>query len=379
MTNTKNPFFTGTIAPGQPFCNRIKEQHTLMQHADSGMNVVLFAPRRYGKTSLVQRVQARLEKENGHCVIYAQFFRLMSVDDLVDRLAKAIFKGLHRHLSLLEKGRRFLRYFPTFSVGFSLNPDGTPGISVSPTERRMESLDRLESLLSDISLFLENEDTQVTIALDEFQDIVDLKDGRVEALLREHIQRHRATYIFLGSRRRVLQEIFTAKERPFYQSATMMELAPLPHGELVEFICDQFAHAGKTCPQENAIKLVDLVRQYPYYAQALAYRAFSLCTKTCTDENITTAYSEMMDNERYGYQAIVQSLSAAHLKFLCAISSQPFAQITSSDFLQKHGLSLGGVQHATRHLRDMDIIEKINEGWTVVDPIFEDWLRRTFA
>lgn len=379
MTSTRNPFFTGTIGPDQPFCNRTKEQDALIQHAESGMNVVLFAPRRYGKTSLVQRVQSRLEKEMGHCVIYAQFFRLMSVDDLVGRLAKAVFKGLHGHLSLLDKGRRFLRYFPTFSVGFSLNPDGTPSISVAPTERRMEALDRLESLLGDISRFLENEHTQVTIALDEFQDIVDLKDGRVEAILREHVQRHRAAYIFLGSRRRVLQEIFTTKDRPFYQSATMMELAPLPHEELTEFICDQFALAGKSCPKEYAAKMVKLVQQYPYYAQALAYRAFSLSSGTCTEQNVAEAYAGMLENERYGYQAIVQSLSAAHLKFLCAISVHPFAQITSSEFLQNHGLSLGGVQHATRHLAEQDIIEKTREGWKVVDPIFEDWLQRTFA
>lgn len=375
----RNPFHTDTLEPDQPFCNRVAELSELASHARNGMNVVLFAPRRYGKTSLVTRVQHQLRKE-GICVIYAQFMRLVSVEDLVHRLAKGIISGLHEHESLLEKGKRWLGHFPSIQTSFTIDPaTGLPSVGVQMSTRQTDPMIALENVLEEVGRFLEKENFQVCIALDEFQDIVDIKEPRVEALLREHIQRHKASYFFLGSRRRVLLDIFNNKGRPFYQSATMMELEALPENEGVDFIVNQFAQAGKQCPRSVAVEIVQKIEQYPYYLQALAYRAFELCEKECSSGNVQKAYESLISNERYGYQAIIQGVSAGQLKLLRGIAEEGQASLTANSFLQAHKLTLGGVQSARKHLSEQDIIEKTKDGqWRIVDPVFRVWLLQAF-
>ncbi len=375
----RNPFHTDTLEPDQPFCNRVAELSELASHAGNGMNVVIFAPRRYGKTSLVRRVQHQL-RADGICVIYAQFMRLVSVEDLVHRLAKAIISGLHEHESLLEKGKRWLGLFPSIQTSFTIDPaTGLPSVEIQMTKRQTDPMIALENILEEVGKFLEKETFQVCIALDEFQDIVDIKEPRVEALLREHIQRHKASYIFLGSRRRILLDIFNNKGRPFYHSAIMMELEPLPENECVNFIASQFEQSGKQCPEDVARAISKKVECYPYYLQALAYRAFELCDKKCSMEDVSKAYESLIANERYGYQAIIQGISTGQLKLLRGIAEEEKASLTSNDFLQAHNLTLGGVQSARKYLSEQDLIEKAKNGqWNIVDPIFRIWLLNAF-
>ncbi len=375
----RNPFHTDTLEPDQPFCNRVEELKELTSHARNGMNVVLFAPRRYGKTSLVSRVQHQLRRE-GICVVYAQFMRLVSMEDMLQRFAKAIINGLHEHESLLQKGKRWLSHFPSIQTSFSFDPvTGLPSIGVQLARRYTDPVNALENILEEVGNFLKKENLQVCIALDEFQDIVDIKEPRVEAVLREHIQRHKASYIFLGSRRQVLLDIFNNKGRPFYQSSTMMELSSLPENECAEFIVEQFHNAGKECELKVALEIVRKVERYPYYLQALAYRAFELCGGQCSLEDIGKAYESLLENERYGYQAIIQGISTGQLKLLRAIADEGLAQVTASAFLQTHRLSLGGVQAARSYLADQDIIEQDKSGsWRLVDPVFQKWLLKTF-
>ena len=375
----RNPFHTDILEPEQPFCNRVDELRALASHGRNGMNVVLFAPRRYGKTSLVKRVQYKLHEEN-ICVIYAQFMRLVSVEDLVHRLAKAIVSGLHEYESLLEKGQRWLKHFPSMRTSFTIDPaTGLPTLDVQMAIHHLDPIVALENVLEEVGKFLEKENFQVCIALDEFQDIVDIKEPRVEALLREHIQRHKASYIFLGSRRRVLLDIFNNRGRPFYQSAIMMELNALPENECVDFIVEQFRQAGKKCSAKVARALTLKVEQYPYYLQALAYRAFEICNDECTDENVTAAYETLLESERYGYQGIIQGLSTGQLKLLRAIAVEGEVALTANNFLQAHRLTLGGVQSARKLLSDQDLIEQnANKLWRIVDPIFRAWLQQAF-
>lgn len=380
----KNPFRMEALKPDQPFCNRTQEQDELYRDMYNGMNVVLFAPRRFGKTSLVQRVQERFKREQGACIIYCQFFAVFSIDDLVDRFARAIFNGLHEHMSLFDKGKYLLGHFPSFTLSFGLNPDGNLNLDVLPVEKKQDPIVRLENLLKQIGSLLEKEDFQISIVLDEFQDIVELKENdkksrRVEAILREYIQRHRASYVFLGSRRTVLREMFVLKDRPFFQNnAKMMALAPLPRQELSIFIQERFLAAGKKCQEEAADWMVEVTRQSPYYAQALGYRAFEIANEECTLEDTHRAFSSLLENERYGYQAIVQALSVGQLKLLRALALEPTSFIASNEFLNKYDLSLGGVQSARSKLVDMDLIERDNEYWQVVDPVFAIWMQKNF-
>ncbi|MDY7001105.1 MAG: ATP-binding protein, partial [Thermodesulfobacteriota bacterium] len=311
----KNPFVTKVLDPTAPFCNRLKEQEELIGHAQSGMNVVVFSPRRFGKTSLVLRVQHEL-KCQGFCAFYADFFKATSVEDVAARIARSVYQGLHRHESLLNKGKRWLGVIKSFRPVMSPTPDGSFSISVEASARPRDPMQRLNALMREFGEIIGQKGLKAHVVLDEFQDLADLREPRVEAVLRSHIQHQQASFFFLGSRRRVLLDIFNNQGRPFFQSALMFELKSLPLGELSEFIQERFKQGGKKCSLKTARALAGRVEQHPYYAQALAYRAFAASGDECALEDVEAAFDDLVQMERFGYEAAIQNLSAKQVELL---------------------------------------------------------------
>jgi len=137
-------------------------------------------------------------------------------------------------------------------------------------------IDLLDNVLEELGNFIRKESVKAHIVFDEFQEITQLKNSSIEGVLRKHIQEHQASYFFVGSRRRVLLDIFNSKNRPFYQSAIMFPLRPLPPDEIVVFLVEGFSRGGKKCPKSVAEEISERVRGYPYYVQALAYHIFEI-------------------------------------------------------------------------------------------------------
>ncbi|EGB15924.1 ATPase [Pseudodesulfovibrio mercurii] len=372
----KNPFRITTLRPEDPFCDRERELDELVRHGLNGASVTLFSPRRYGKTSLILRVQDRIAGQGGYTV-YADLYRVMSVDDLAGRLAKAVYEGLNRREPLLEKGRRaVLRFFQTYRPTFSPTPDGGVQIDVRPVAG-LSGYDLLESLLGEIGRFSAECGHPVHVALDEFQDIVGIDKGKTEALLRAQMQTHDAAYLYAGSRRRILRAMFADNGRPFYNSSFPMELPPLPHEALTRYIRDRFADAGGHIPEPSAARVSERVEQYPYYAQMLGYFLFDGPPSPGL-EDVDRAFDLMLGNERYAYQGIIDGLTSVQQAVLIGLAREPGAKPTSRAFLSAYGLSAGGVQKAVSHLRNQDYVVETDKGLVLVDPVFREWLVRTF-
>ncbi len=228
--------------------------------------------------------------------------------------------------------------------------------------------------MTELGLFIRKEGINANIVFDEFQEITELKNSSIEGVLRKHIQEHQASYFFVGSRRRTLLDIFNQKKRPFYQSAIIYPLKPLPHDELTAFLVERFKNGGKKCSRDIAAAISEKVRHYPYYAQALAYNIYEVSRKTVKEQDIKTGFENLIASERYGYEAIVQGLTGSQISLLRAIANDPASKILTTDYLQRHKLSVGGVQYAKSKLEKFDLIEKHNDVWRIVDPVFGKWL-----
>ena len=148
---SKNPFILSVIPPDAPFCNRPLEMQQLTSYALAGTNVVIFFPRRYGKTSLVKRVQSKLA-ENGMLTLYADFFGLTSIDDVAGRIAKGVYAFIQNSASLMQ---RAVRLFTTFRPVFKPNQDGSLTVGIEPGTPNLHGIDLIDKTLDDLGKFIE--------------------------------------------------------------------------------------------------------------------------------------------------------------------------------------------------------------------------------
>jgi hypothetical protein len=366
-----NPFYLQEVPVDAPFCDRERELRELQSYAEARANVVLYSPRRFGKTSLVRRIQHALAG-NGAVTIFADFFGVASVEDAAARLAKAVFQITHKKETFWKRALQTIRSFRPI---LKPDPEGGISLSVEPSSPARSGIEVLDETLESLGAFVEATDGLVQIALDEFQEIVVLREAlRIEAALRTQIQRQNASYFFIGSRRRVLLGIFNDRKRPFFQSAINYPLPPLPREELVDFLAAQFDVGGKPCGRNLSRRIADEVDCHTYYSQKLAFLIFENCD-TVTGEAITAGFQKLLASERPVFEAIVQGLTPHQRLLLRALAIEPTDKPLASAYLQKHRLgSVGGIQYSIKQLAELDLIEK-SDSWRIVDPVFIFWLK----
>lgn len=368
----RNPFYLQVVPVDAGFCDRKVELKELQSFAEARANVVIYSPRRFGKTSLVKRVQKTLA-DKGAVTLFSDFFGVASVEDVATRLAKAVFAVTHNKEGLWKRALQAVRSFRPV-----LRPDAEGGLSLSvePSSSGVTGLPLLEETVVSLGSFIRETEGLVHIALDEFQEIVTLKEAlQIEAVLRTEIQRQEASYFFVGSRRRLLLGIFNDRQRPFFQSAINYPLKVLPEDEFTAFLQEQFQAGGKPCDAQLAQAIASKVSYHPYYTQKLAFLIFESGDATSA-ETTAIGYERLMASEQPVFEAIQQGLSPHQRLLLRAIALEPTAQPLANAYIRKHRLgSVGGVQHSLKQLSELDLIEK-NERWEAVDPLIAHWLRR---
>lgn len=369
-----NPFVLGVIPLGAPFCDRSKELKELTSYAESNANVVLYSPRRYGKTSLVKRVQSILA-DKGFIVIYVDLFGVTNIDEAAHRTAKSIYTVTQHDESLFKKAIRILK---TFRPVLKPTEAGDAfSISVEAVAGKLSGIDLLDATMDNVGEFIHKALNRVHIVFDEFQEITELNSQQIEGVLRSHIQGHGSSYFFVGSRRRLLIDMFSQRNRPFFQSGIMYKLNRLPHSDLVNFIIECFQSRGKHCPREVAEEISKKVLQHPYYVQKLSFHEFEMTDKIAKIEDVVKAYERVLEEERYFFEATLQGITLKQVSLLKAIANDPLLPIFSSEFLSRYRFAQGMIQKALPKLSRLDLIEKNEKNnWQVVDPVFEDWLKR---
>jgi len=368
-----NPFTLGIVSK-KDFCNRSEELENILRHVRGGNNVVLLSPRRFGKSSLVYKALEVLERKGFLCV-YVDLFPVISERDFIERFSIGVFKGIGRGADPRTIGRKVLNMFARLIPSFEVKPDGV-GLSVK-LDRSTDNDLLLDDLMAGICKYVKGKKTKACIALDEFQEITELPESKkIEGILRSHIQHHKEiSYLFIGSRRRILQDMFS-KKRPFYKSAFSYTLKEIPADEFIKCIVDRFKESGKSCPSEIAEGIYEMVRGYPYYVKKLSAVVWDLTTTQCDPEILREAYRILLETEGIDFEGIWSSLTLTNKAVLKAIAKEPTASPYARAYLERYQLSLGGAQRAIKNLLNKDLIEKVQDGkYRVTDPVFGVWCR----
>lgn len=373
--NRENPFYFRELPLDAPFCNRVDDLEKLVSYAKADASVVIYSPRRFGKTSLIKRVQSSLS-EQGYVTVFCDFFGVASVDDVAERIARSVYTVTHRHDSLFEKAVKWIRSFrPTLRP----QEDGTVTISVEPASRDLNGLALLTETMDALKKFQSSLGVPLNIAMDEFQEITELKDSsQIEGVLRQFIQQIPCSFFFVGSRRRVLLTMFNERKRPFYQSSVLHELKPISPDHFIPFIQNLFEQRGRSCTKECLSEILSWSAGHPYYTQKACFFIYECGEERLAVAQVRQALGVLIENERPVFEAVIQGLAPKQISLLKALAEQPTASPFALDYMVRYHLgSSGAIQGALQKLSNMDLIEKDKEKvWRLVDPVFSLWLRQ---
>jgi len=369
----RNPFTLKEIPAGGAFCDRQQELSDLMHFAVARENALLYSPRRYGKTSLVRKVQDQLASD-GALTAYCDLFGVASIEEIAGRIVRSIYTITRQNENLFQKA---IRFFTSFRPVMSPGPDGGISVSVQPAYNS-EAIELLDTTMEALDRFIRDVPNLVHIVLDEFQEISEVDSSiRIEGRMRHHIQRMTCGFIFVGSRRRILLEMFNDRKRPFFQSTINYELGTLPREDLTEFITRRFGDAGKTISADLAEEICDLTSHHPYYVQKLCFFLFDRIGKRVTRREIYETYRLVLEIEKALFESILRKFTAKQISILTAIAKEPTKSLFAAEYMARHHLkSTGGIQRGLNLLTAEDLVEKnpVDGIWEVVDPLFQQWL-----
>lgn len=371
--NIINPFITTGYAGAAYFCDREQETADITRMLVNGNNVALISPRRYGKTNLIRHCFAQPEIAEKYYTFVIDIYSTKSVADLVHRLGLSILETLK---PLGRKAwEKFITVLSSVRSGISYDISGNPSWMMS-----IGDITTPTTTLEEIFYYLEHADKPCIVAIDEFQQITHYGDERIEATLRTHVQQCTNThFIFSGSQRHLMGQMFTSPARPFYQSVSIYNLPLLPEDKYVEFCVRLFEEYGKHLSQDVPHALYERFGGVTYYMQRVMNELFSrtLTDGICTSENIEEAIHYIILTSASTYEDLMYQLPEKQSLVLRAIAKEGKAQnLTSGKFIKRHGLlSASSVKSAVPALLDKGLITSDKGVYQVYDKFLEIWLQ----
>lgn len=369
----KNPFVYGGEVSGKSFCNREDETKEILRDIRNSTNVVVFSQRRYGKTSLIKEVLRKAQQKK-ILTFYIDLYPAVTKEKFIEVYANGIAKGI--------KGSR-KRIFESIR---NLLPKIIPKMVVKEDRLEFEiEFDRTKSptpILSDLfEAIKKRADIEKKLAVavfDEFQEIANYEDDEIERMMRSSFQSHQnVSYIFMGSKRHILMQIFDNPSKPFYKSSKHFPLGKISEEDFGEFIFKRFSECGYNINVDTISEILKLTECHPYYTQMLCHILYENNeeNKMIKIENISESVEWLIKRESGMYLTLWESLSQRQRQLLIGLASEGPTEVFKSKFIHNYGLkSPSTVQTSISTLVEKGIIEKIDGLYGIEDPFLIKWI-----
>lgn len=382
MATINNPFIIKGAIPAEYFCDRVKESEILTNHIHNGRNVVLTAPRRIGKTGLISHCFQTPKWEEEYYVFFIDILETSSLRDLTFALGRQIFE------TLKPKSKQMVDLFvqTVRSISGEFGYDiltGMPKFTLS-----LGAIRNPEYTLAEIFEYINQADKRCLIAIDEFQQIVHYPEKNIEAILRTHIQHcTNADFIFAGSERHILEEMFNLPSRPFYASTANMNLEAISQDIYTEFVLAHFQEFNKHIEATSVEYVYRMFDGNTYCMQKVMNVAFAMTEENelCTQAIVEQAINDILSENERNYKNRLSLLTPKPKELLIAIAKEGKAsRVTSGDFVRRYHLtSSSSVQSALKQLLADDWItytanEQGQKQYLLSDPFLSRWVQQNF-
>ncbi len=342
------------------------------------MNVVLVGPRRFGKTSFIIDLLKYEEQTHKRPTVLVDIFNITSHRDFLQQLVNA----LRKKNSLLKKFGAWIKSLPSqFKpiLTWENNAAGSVSLQFSP---HLASDDQIKQLILETLDSLGNIAPNLCIAFDEFQSVARLEDeGWLEATLRSKMQAHKTiSFLFSGSRRSIIHDMFNDNNRPFYRTCQMIDFSYPPEDAFADWIIQRFGISGVSCSKNAALHLFSQVSHTPNYVQMVCFHIVAAGETSVTKEGINAMLHTIVKQNAYAYQTLLNTLTLSQQRIL-RLAAREKESVHSKEFLDKYEIkSSAHVATALNALKAKQIIDESTKKGKVVfdDPLFALWLNDEF-
>ncbi|WP_099209937.1 AAA family ATPase [Thermococcus henrietii] len=365
----ENPFVYGEPVAKENFADRKKELEELKVEMLSGQNVIIYSPRRFGKSSLVYA--ALLELKGQVVPLWVDCYGVLTKRELAEKIASQALQHW-KTKNLFEMVKKLFRGItPRIRVGEKLEVE----FSIGEEEKALEESLKLPQRLA------EHTQKKVVVVFDEFQEIAELGEDILKKMRSEFQWHEKVSYVFIGSKRGMMEKIFRSAQSPFYNFGRHMVLKKIPREEFKVFISEKFHSTGVGIDPEIVEGILNLTGCHPYYTQKFCHELWFVgkLKGRITPEDMEETFKRVIAESEDSYIEIWDSLPISQKKVLLAIARGE-KELYSSEFLIKYGFkTTSQVQYSIRALREKELIYRAGGEYEIADPFLRHWLLWRFG
>lgn len=343
----------------------------------NGQDVVVFAPRRCGKSSLVWSAGQVLAGE-GILVAHVDLMTTPTKERLAAALARSIFESIASPVERIRERAlapfRGLQIQPTVTVD---PEDGSLSFSFAAERREADVDATLERLLQLPAELGGAGKRRTALVMDEFQEIVEI-DPSLPKLLRSVFQQQpEVAHVYLGSKRHIMEQIFSDANEPFWRSAKPVELGPIEAEPFAAFIADRFRGTGREIEEDALEELLAVTGGHPYATQELAYFLWEHVPggETGSASHLRRALTAVLRSEHAHFTLLWEGASTVQrlvLEALAQEAGRPF----SAAYRARHDLPAAtNVQKALRALQRREVVAGSRGAYRIAEPFLAEWVR----
>ena len=370
----EKPFVFGVATSGDNFTDREKETQRLLLNFTHGVNTILISPRRWGKTSLVKKV-AQLAQTKTRKIVYLDIFSCRTESEFYRLFATSVLKQTSSKWDeWVENTKQFLAHInPKISIGTDPMNDFSISFEYSMQDNAGNDISQLPEKIAI------EKGIQIVICIDEFQQISDFEDSKTfQKKLRTvwQLQQH-VSYCLFGSKKHLMNELFEKKNLPFYKFGDAIYLTKIETKYWIEYICKRFENTGKHISPELAKEICRLVDNHSSYVQQLAWLLWIRTTDIATEEQLTHALEDLLDQNNILFQSETENLSAYQMNFLKAVIDGIHSKFSSKEIILKYNLGTSAnIVRLKSALLQKELIETDGKEIILADPVFGVWFKK---
>lgn len=375
----KNPFIIKSYTSKELFCDRESELETLIRNCQNGIDTTLISQRRMGKSALIYRLFDEMEEQKiDFHTIYTDIYATRSLSDFIKFIAEAVLKAFPENSNF---GRKFMVFIKSLRPMITYDSiSGEPQVQIL-----YQSEHEKEHTLKGLFDFLDSQDKKILLAIDEFQQIREYPEKNIEELLRTYIQRVKnIQFIFCGSKKHMMIDIFANAKKPFYSSTQFITLDKIPWDKYHAFISHLFELNGRKIESDAVDYILEWTKRHTYYTQSLCNLIFSSGVKTISIAEVKEACVQILQMNETIFLQYRSLLTAGQWNFMIAVAKeQSVSQITAKAFLAKYDIGTpANSKRIVTALADkeliMENITKEGTSYAVYDLFLSRWLEREY-